>query len=86
MRRWTLLLAGAALWLFLAAIPALADGDAVVNPVSLQPGDPVQNEEMPTLDGGKASWDAAGRLSQAKTQSGVVFSAMRVRSGPKRRS
>lgn len=26
MRRWTLLLAGAALWLFLAAIPALADG------------------------------------------------------------
>jgi predicted CXXCH cytochrome family protein len=25
-RRWTLLLAGAALWLFLAAIPALADG------------------------------------------------------------
>ena len=26
MRRWTLLLAGAALWLFLAAIPVLADG------------------------------------------------------------
>ena len=26
MRRWTLLIAGAALWLFLAAIPALADG------------------------------------------------------------
>lgn len=26
MRRWTVLLAGAALWLFLAAIPALADG------------------------------------------------------------
>ncbi|MDA8237932.1 MAG: cytochrome c3 family protein [Chloroflexi bacterium] len=26
MRRWTLLLAGAALWLFLAAVPALADG------------------------------------------------------------
>lgn len=26
MRRWTLLLAGAALWLFLAAIPTLADG------------------------------------------------------------
>ncbi len=26
MRRWTLLLAGAGLWLFLAAIPALADG------------------------------------------------------------
>lgn len=26
MRRWTLLLAGAALWLFLAALPALADG------------------------------------------------------------
>ena len=26
MRRWSLLLAGAALWLFLAAIPALADG------------------------------------------------------------
>ena len=26
MRRWTLLVAGAALWLFLAAVPALADG------------------------------------------------------------
>jgi predicted CXXCH cytochrome family protein len=26
LRRWTLLLAGAALWLFLAAVPALADG------------------------------------------------------------
>ena len=26
MRRWTLLIAGAALWLFLAAVPALADG------------------------------------------------------------
>jgi predicted CXXCH cytochrome family protein len=33
-RRWTLLLAGAALWLFLAAIPALADGGPHVSSVN----------------------------------------------------
>jgi predicted CXXCH cytochrome family protein len=33
-RRWTLLLAGAALWLFLAAIPALADGGPHVKNVN----------------------------------------------------
>lgn len=34
MRRWTLLLAGAALWLFLAAMPALADGGPHVSAVN----------------------------------------------------
>ena len=34
MRRWTLLIAGAALWLFLAAIPALADGGPHVSTVN----------------------------------------------------
>lgn len=34
MRRWSLLLAGAALWLFLAAVPALADGGPHVKTIN----------------------------------------------------